>query len=136
MSPRTKATAPARATPGGKFPGPDAPTIAFVRRVAARDPRVVVKPMFGHVAGFVRGHLAVCAFGATLALRLDEADRAALLGTPGATPFSPMPGRPMREYVALPPDWATREPFALAWVDRCVARLAARPVRPARAKRR
>jgi len=35
-------------------------------------------------------------------VRLAEEDRAALLARPGAVVFSPMMGRPMREYVVLP----------------------------------
>jgi len=37
-------------------------------------------------------------------LRLSDEDRAKFLRLPGAKPFEPMAGRPMREYVELPPE--------------------------------
>lgn len=70
------------------------------------DPRVTVRPMFGSVAAFAGGQMFMCLFADELYFRLGEADRAELLAAGGA-PLEPMPGRPMREYAALP-DWQSR----------------------------
>jgi hypothetical protein len=39
----------------------------------------------------------------TLILRLPESDRAEFADRHGAAVFEPMPGRPMKEYVVVPP---------------------------------
>jgi hypothetical protein len=49
-------------------------------------------------------------------VKLPEAEREAALKVPGAKPFEPMKGRPMREYVVLPPAaWADKKK-AGAWI--------------------
>ena len=59
------------------------------------------KPMFGYPALFLRGNMFAGTFGPKIVVRLGEAERAkAARG--GATPFEPMPGRAMKEYVVLP----------------------------------
>jgi TfoX/Sxy family transcriptional regulator of competence genes len=66
------------------------------------DPRIVIRPMFGHTAAFVNGHMFAGTFGPEVFVRLDEPSRADLLAMAGAKPFEPMKGRPMRGYVQLP----------------------------------
>jgi hypothetical protein len=61
------------------------------------------RQMFGYPAGFVNGNMFTGLFQDEWMVRLGEADRAALLERDGAHVFEPMPGRPMREYVILPP---------------------------------
>ena len=61
------------------------------------------KQMFGYPCVFEGGNLFTGLFADGLFVRLGEADRARLLATKGAAPFEPMKGRPMREYVVLPP---------------------------------
>jgi TfoX/Sxy family transcriptional regulator of competence genes len=65
-----------------------------------RDARVDLRKMFGYPCAFVNGNMAAGLFGDGLFLRLSPEDRAAL----GAQPFEPMPGRPMKDYSALPDD--------------------------------
>lgn len=72
------------------------------------------RKMFGYPAGFVGGNLATSLFGESWLVRLPEDERGRL----GWLSFEPMPGRPMREYVALP-DKITADPEqARAWVER------------------
>jgi TfoX/Sxy family transcriptional regulator of competence genes len=66
-------------------------------------PPVVQRKMFGYPAGFVNGNLFMSLFQDDMILRLPENLREELLKVDGAKIFSPMPGRPMREYVAVPP---------------------------------
>ncbi len=63
-------------------------------------PGVVRKTMFGYPAYFVHGNMFAFTFGPRIAVRVDDARRAAM-GKAGA-PFEVMPGRPMREYVEVP----------------------------------
>ena len=43
------------------------------------------------------------------------------LAAAGGTPFAPMPGRPMREYLVLPPDTAADPAAAEPWLSRALA---------------
>lgn len=49
-------------------------------------------------------------------LRLSEADRADI-SKRGARPFEPMPGRVMKEYVALPEDMFSRQRLK-PWIEK------------------
>ncbi len=66
-------------------------------------------------------------------VRLGESERGELLREKGAAIFQPMPGRTMREYVALPPDMAA--PRAKAWVARGFTYAAALPPKKKPAKK-
>jgi TfoX/Sxy family transcriptional regulator of competence genes len=75
------------------------------------------RSMFGYPCCFVGGNMFMGLFQDQLHLRLGEGDRVKLIAL-GARVFEPMAGRPMREYVSLPPsliadrkrlrEWATR----------------------------
>ncbi len=59
--------------------------------------------MFGSPTFFVNGNMFTGVHQETVILRLSGTDRKALYaGYPEAAPFTPMPGRPMKEYAALP----------------------------------
>lgn len=61
------------------------------------------RQMFGYPCGFMGGQLFCGLFASSMFVRLGEVDRAELLAVDGARVFDPMGGRPMREYVVLPP---------------------------------
>jgi TfoX/Sxy family transcriptional regulator of competence genes len=86
------------------------------RALVPDDASVTVRPMFGSVAAFVGGQMFMCLFADALYFRLGEADRTELLSAGGA-PLEPMPGRPMREYVAHP-DWQSQPDAARSWAVR------------------
>ncbi len=76
--------------------------------------------MFGQPSAFLSGHFCLGTFGGELVLRLGPkgADEAGRL--PGAHPFSPMAGRSMAGYIALPPA-IFEDPTALRpWVERAI----------------
>jgi TfoX/Sxy family transcriptional regulator of competence genes len=75
------------------------------------------RKMFGYPAGFIGGNMTTGLHQESWIVRLSEADRAERLAAGWAT-FEPMPGRPMREYVALPPDVVADPDQARAWVER------------------
>src|SRR5438128_10374200 len=74
------------------------------------------KQMFGYPCAFESGHLFTGLFSDTLFVRLGEADRSRLLTMKGAAPFEPMKGRPMREYVVLPPSMLEDEEAVKSWM--------------------
>jgi TfoX/Sxy family transcriptional regulator of competence genes len=79
-----------------------------------------VRKMFGYPAGFVGGHMTTGLHQDSWIVRLDEADREDRFGA-GWSGFEPMPGRPMREYVALPAEVMADPDAAREWVERAAA---------------
>lgn len=49
-------------------------------------------------------------------LRLPDGQRKELLKVKGARVFEPMPGRPMREYVAVPPSLLADQDALVGWM--------------------
>ena len=111
-----------------KFPHADEKTKEFFLSVLPDDPRVQVKPMFGHLSAFVNGNMFAGFFGTDVIVRLPESEREKLVREDGASPFQPM-GRAMKEYIGLPPSWRdepekVRQLFlaSLEWAGRMPAK--------------
>lgn len=66
-------------------------------------PPAVARKMFGFPAAFVNGNMFMGLHQEDMILRLPEESRAELLKISGARIFEPMSGRPMREYLVVPP---------------------------------
>jgi TfoX/Sxy family transcriptional regulator of competence genes len=90
------------------------------------DGPVDYRPMFGCPAYFTGGNLFAGVWQETMMLRLSEDDRAEIAAA-GGRPFEPMPGRAMREYVALPPDMVGDRDVAAVWVRKAAAYAASLP---------
>ncbi len=109
-------------------PAPDRPTFAksppeLVARfdwLAGRLPNVERRKMFGYPAFFVGGNLVTGLYEASWMIRLPNDALADLLGMPGAQPFGPMPGRPMKGYAVLPPSIVNDDAALESWVLRAV----------------
>ena len=84
-------------------PAPEAVVTLFHAAIAGL-PNLESRKMFGYPCAFVNGQMLIGVLGDRIMLRLSDQDRAQFLKLPGAKPFEPMPGRPMREYVELPPN--------------------------------
>ncbi len=91
------------------------------------DPRVERRQMFGFPCAFVQGQMFCGLFQQELQVRLGEAHRAQALALPGAKTFEPMAGRPMREYVSLPPTVIARPAELRAWLEHGLEYAAALP---------
>lgn len=102
------------------LPKADPKIAALFRSLLSHDPRVTVRPMFGHTAAFVNGQMFAGTFGSHVFARLDESSRTELLATPGAAPFAPMPNRPMKEYVQLPSAMLSDLAAAKQWIARAL----------------
>ena len=107
-----------------------------------KDPRVQIINMFGGVAGKVNGHIFAGLFGRSVMVWLPEAERAAALSLPGATPFDPMgDGRARSDKVMLPESLMADPPALRRWIGRAFKATsamppkAAKPVRAGKAKR-
>ena len=101
---------------------------------------VEVRPMFGYPAAFIGGNMTAGLHQESFIVRLPDDDLAARLAD-GWTAFEPMPGRPMRGYVALPPEVVADVAEARVWIERAAAYvrtlLPSRPAsrRPSRPRR-
>ncbi len=84
-------------------------------------PPAVQRKMFGYPAGFVNGNLFMGLFQESMILRLAEEQRAQFMKLYDARPFEPMPGRPMREYVAVPQSMLGDKKELAAWVATALA---------------
>jgi TfoX/Sxy family transcriptional regulator of competence genes len=80
------------------------------------DRRVQRRSMFGYPCAFARGNMFTGLHQESLIVRLPEEERARLLRHPGASIFSPMPGRVMKEYVAVPPEIVDDEEALRRWM--------------------
>ena len=78
-------------------------------------PGAQVRKMFGYPAGFLNGHLFTGIFASSWFVRLPDEGRAELAAA-GGTEFSPMPGRPMREYLVMPEAIAADANAAEPWI--------------------
>ena len=90
------------------------------------DQPVEYRPMFGCPAYFTGGNMFAGVWQETVMVRLGADDRAAITAK-GGRPFEPMPGRQMKEYVALPPDVVADPELTRTWVSRAAAYAASLP---------
>jgi TfoX/Sxy family transcriptional regulator of competence genes len=102
------------------LPKPAAGAVAAFESLLPKQPGVTRRLLFGQPAAFVDGNMFFNVFGGHLVVRLSEDDRAAAFKDLGAIAFEPMPGRPMRDYVALPTRLLTDLPTAGVWVTRAL----------------
>ncbi len=91
--------------------------------------------MFGYPAAFFRGNMFAGLFQDSMFLRLSPEHRAALCAHRGARPFEPMAGRPMREYVVVPPAILASENQLREWLEKARAYAASLPPKAAGPKR-
>ncbi len=79
-----------------------------------------MRKMFGYPAGFVGGNMVTGLHQESWIVRLPDEARHERLDA-GWPTFEPMPGRPMREYVALPAEVVADPTAARSWVERAAA---------------
>ena len=106
----------------------------FHEAVAAIE-GVEVRKMFGMPAAFLNGNMVAGLHQDTTMVRLPDDLRAERFAE-GWSAFEPMPGRPMREYVALPPDVAADVDAAREWLERAAAFVRTLPPKAPKAPRK
>lgn len=90
------------------------------------DPRVERRKMFGFPCGFAQGHMFTGLFEESLFVRIGETEGERL----GWAAFTPMPGRPMRDYFLVP---ASEQGERLKeHLGRALAFVVALPAKPAK----
>src|ERR1700736_3305374 len=82
---------------------PSPPELLETFDEVAPGPPAVRRKMFGYPAAIVNGNMFLGLFQDQMIIRLPEKAREDLIHEGGEL-FEPMPGRPMREYVVVPPE--------------------------------
>ena len=94
------------------------------------------RKMFGYPCYWTGGNMFFATHQDYLILRLSDEDRTVFLSLPEARVFEPMPGRPMREYVVVPPGLAA-DPLALQeWVAKGYGYTASLPPKEKKPRKR
>ena len=112
-------------TPGGWKKSP-AELVERFMTVVAEYPALERRQMFGYPAAFANGHLVTSLHEGRWIIRLPDAGLAELAML-GGTRFEPMPGRPMRGYLAFPPDMVANPGSLGPWLERAVAHVLQMP---------
>lgn len=106
----------------------------FHEAVAGID-GIEVRKMFGFPAAFLNGNMVAGLHQDSYMVRLPDDVRAERFAD-GWSAFEPMPGRPMREYVALPPEVAADVDATRAWIERAAAHVRTLPPKAPKARRK
>jgi TfoX/Sxy family transcriptional regulator of competence genes len=118
-----------------QIPKPSDDDKDYFRSLIPDDPRVEVKPMFGNLGGFVNGNMFIGLFGASVGVKLDDADRERLLAEDGAGPFGPEE-RPMGGYVTLPAKWRSATKKSAPWIAKALDHVGSLPAKKKTAKKK
>lgn len=121
--------------PGGGMPRPSPPARSAFEKLVPEALGVTTRPMFGHLAAFVNGHMFAGLFGDALFVRVDDDATERLLAA-GGSPFQPMQGRPMRGYTCLAAGWQSAPEAAGEWVRRALTHTAGLPPKTSTPRRR
>jgi TfoX/Sxy family transcriptional regulator of competence genes len=89
-------------------------------RVMDRFPDAERRKMFGYPAAFVGGNMVTGLHQRDWVVRLAE-DQQAAARAEGAAAFEPMPGRPMKNFMALPATIIADDEAVAGWVERAIA---------------
>jgi len=90
-------------------------------RVLPEAPNIERRKMFGYPCAFVNGHMFAGLFASQMFVRLPAEERHALIADQDAKPLEPMPGRPMKDYIVVPPALMTRDADLKSLVARALA---------------
>ena len=88
--------------------------------IAADFPRATRRLTFGYPCLYVGGNMISGLFGDRWHVKLGPDERHELESLPGATPFEPVPGRPMTGFTLMPPSVVDDDDAIHAWVGRAV----------------
>jgi len=99
--------------------------------VMANVPDAQLRKMFGYPAAFANGYMFTGLHQDRWVIRLPDEARSRLTAM-GATPFEPMPGRPMRGYLVIPRSLVADADALVPWLNQALAHVLALPPKPGR----
>ena len=95
--------------------------VQLLDRVLPEGPNIERRKMFGYPCAFVNGNMFAGLFATEMFVRLPAEERLSMIGDHAAKPLEPMPGRPMKDYIVVPPALMGRETALKALVARAQA---------------
>jgi TfoX/Sxy family transcriptional regulator of competence genes len=110
--------------------------VAVFEKVMAGVPQAQTRQVVGYPAAFANGQMFAGLHQDNFILRLPDDEREAFLQRAGAQVFEPMPGRPMREYVVVPPPVLQSAKQLDGWLGKALAYAQSLPPKTAKAKRK
>ncbi len=110
--------------------------VAAFEQIMAGMPMAESRKMFGYPAAFANGQMFASLFGDSFILRLPDAEREAFIRKHGTHLFEPMPGRPMREYVVVPPPVLKSGRQLDDWLGKAMAYAQSLPPKAAKVRRK
>ena len=113
---------------------PDSRLVDRFHEAVAGIDGVEVRKMFGYPAAFIDGNMTAGVYQESVMVRLPDAERQERIAA-GWSLFEPMPGRPMREYVALPPEVAGDLVATRHWVELAAAHVRTLPAKVAKPRK-
>jgi len=114
---------------------PPADLVARFHEAVAGIEGAEVRKMFGFPAAFIGGNLTAGLYQESVMVRLPDAEREERIAD-GWSLFEPMPVRPMREYVALPPEVAADVDATRRWIERAAAHVRTLPPKAPKAPKK
>ncbi len=103
-----------------KFTKAPAENVRLFENAMKDFPMMETRKMFGYPATFINGQMVGGLFGDGMMMRLSESDRAKFIAEYKTKLFEPMPGRPMREYVSVPPTLLKSSKQLSAWLTKAM----------------
>jgi TfoX/Sxy family transcriptional regulator of competence genes len=97
-------------------------------------PEAERRVMFGFPCAFLHGNMFTGLYQEQMFFRLAATDKAEFLKLPGATPFEPVKGRVMREYVTVPQSMLEDEVQLKTWLARSLMYALSLPVKVKKAR--
>jgi TfoX/Sxy family transcriptional regulator of competence genes len=101
----------------------------------AEAPGAERRKMFGCPCAFAKGNMFMGLIEDRMMLRLSPGGRAEFLTLDGAKAFEAIPGRPMREYVEVPPSIMHSKARLVPWVRRAHEYARSLPTKPGRGRK-
>jgi TfoX/Sxy family transcriptional regulator of competence genes len=95
--------------------------VQLLDRVLPEGPNIERRKMFGYPCAFVNGNMFAGLFAAQMFVRLPAEERLSMMADQDAKPLEPMPGRPMKDYIVVPPALMIREKDLKTLVARAMA---------------
>ncbi len=97
-----------------------------------KQPKSIVKPMFGGLCAMVNGKMACGLFARTAIVRLAERELAQVLAMDGAQPFDPMGKGASKDMAMLPEDVFDDRDELRAWLQKALDYTATLAKKPAK----
>ncbi len=123
---------PAHKTPASKaarpsFPKSPGALVALFEAALQPFPQVQTRKVFGYPCAFVNGYMTAGLHGEDMFVRLAPDDQAPLLAMKGGGHLEVMPGRPMRDYVLVPPSVRAKKAELKRWIEKAVVQAGSLP---------